>query len=402
MTLDSPLSPASTSGDQLAAARLDKVRTALADAPFDWLVVGNAANVAYTSGYRSVQGEIMPAHRMAALVSGNDLWLVGPVADSAPALDAGVAGDRYVAYGRFYFESPDGAAIPTKLVDQHSSFEDALRTATRAAFGRGTVVGVDAGLGDAGRDAVGGLPSVSQVHDAVALMQHVRGVKLPGEVERLARAAQLAEAGVDAALGVAGRGATEQDLANIVAQTMAAGGGTPRFVVVTAGPRSALADARPTSLGWEPGALLRFDVGCVVDGYWSDIGRTAVLGEPDALQRQRYSAILAGVDAQLDAIRPGVRARELFDIAVATVEAGGIVPYRRQHCGHGIGTEIYEPPIISPAYGDELAEGMVFCLETPFYELGRGGMMVEDTVIVTSDGHERLSHSERQLRVVPL
>lgn len=390
----------STPGAELSAARLANVRGAMADAGIDWIVAASPANVAYASGYRSVQGDIMPSHRMAVLVGTDDLWLVGPCADSAPALDAGIAADRYVSYGRFFFESPDGRATPTMLVDQHDSFEQALRTAVRAAVTSGATVGVDDTVDEAVSAVVSQLPTVSRVADTGGLLRSLRRVKLPAEVERLARAARLAEAGIEAALQGAGTGQTEEEMANVVASTMAAGGGAPRFVVVTTGKRSALADARPTTRPWEPGELLRFDVGCVVDGYWSDIGRTAVLGEPDAIQRDRYEAILAGVDAQLEALRPGLNASALFDIAVTAVQANGLAPYRRQHCGHGIGSEIYEPPIISPAYDDELAEGMVFCLETPFYELGWGGMMVEDTVIVTANGHERLSRSDRSLRVV--
>ena len=162
----------------------------------------------------------------------------------------------------------------------------------------------------------------------------------------------------------------------------------------------ALADARPTDNALAPGQLLRFDVGCVYNGYWSDVGRTAVRGEPDELQERRYTAILAGEERQLEMLRPGVHARELFDAAVEVVEEAGLTPYRRHHCGHGIGMEIYEPPIVAPGWDETLDADMTFCLETPFYELGWGGMMVEDTVVVTENGHERLTLSDRDLRVI--
>lgn len=392
--------PPNTSVGDLVAARLARLRAALAAAPFDWVVAGTPANVAYASGYRSVQGDIMSTHGMAALVGTDDLWLVGPCADSAPALEAGIPDDRYVSYGRFFFESPDGGATPTTLVDQHATFVDALLAAARAAFRGGVTVGVDGGLRAGTREALAGVPSVDAVTDAVVWLCGVRAVKLPGEVERLERAARLAETGIDAALEAAVEGASEDDLARVVARAMAEGGGVPRFIVVTAGDRSALADARPTRRPWRTAELLRLDVGCLYDGYWSDIGRTAVLGEPDELQASRYAAILAGVDAQLDALRPGVTASQLFDVGVEAVEAHGLRPYRRHHCGHGIGSEIYEPPIISPASDDELAEGMALCLETPFYELSWGGMMVEDTVVVTADGYRMLSGSDRSLRVI--
>ena len=181
---------------------------------------------------------------------------------------------------------------------------------------------------------------------------------------------------------------------------MAAGGGTPRFTVVTSGPRSALSDARPTERELRHGDLLRLDVGCTVDGYWSDIGRTAVVGEANDLQASRYGAILAGEQAQLEMVRPGITAADLFDVAVSTVEASGLEPYRRHHCGHAIGTEVYERPVIAPGSSTVLEPGMEFCVESPYYEIGWGGMMVEDALVVTADGAEVLTISDRSLRVI--
>src|SRR5699024_11059220 len=170
-------------------------------------------------------------------------------------------------------------------------------------------------------------------------------------------AAHLAEAVISNAIAGAEPGVTERELADIVAGEMVSGGGKPRFVVVTAGERSALADAFPTDRPLRPGDLLRFDVGCTVNGYWSDIGRTAVLGEPDARVRDHYQAILAGEQGQLDRVEPGVSAASLFEVAVSTVEAGGVTPYRRHHCGHGIGIDVYEPPIINAGTDVPLKSG---------------------------------------------
>ena len=232
------------------------------------------------------------------------------------------------------------------------------------------------------------------------MLSRARARKLPGEVERLRRAARLAETGIDAALAVARVGVTERELARVVASVMLDGGGRPGFVVVTSGERSALGDAEPTDRQVEVGDLIRFDVGCTVDGYWSDMARTAVMGEPDELQASRYAALLAGEQAQLDHARPGVTAAELFEIAVETVEGAGLAPYRRHHCGHGIGSDVYELPIVAPGHDVPLEPGMTFCLETPYYELGWGGMMVEDTIVVTDDGCEQFTISDRSLRVV--
>jgi Xaa-Pro aminopeptidase len=96
-----------------------------------------------------------------------------------------------------------------------------------------------------------------------------------------------------------------------------------------------------------------------------------------------------------------VRAAEVFEAAVAAVQRAGIRHYRRNHVGHGIGLDGYDAPSLSPDSGEVLEEGMVLCVETPYYELGRWGLQVEDMVVVRADGVERLSTSDAGLRVVP-
>lgn len=377
-----------------------KLRSALEESPYDWLALGSAPHVAYATGYRSVAGDLFRSHRMLALVSADRTVLIGGASDGAAVLESAMV-DDYVPFGTFYFESgnfePDGRPAPeSELSGQNASFEEAVADAV-ARVGLTGQVGVDAGAAEVAASLQhAGVDTV----DATGWMQDVRAVKLPAEIARLTEAVRLAEAGIDAAIAMAGVGATEIELANVVASTMAQGGGVPGFMVVTSGPRSALSDARPTNRQLARGDLLRFDVGCTVDGYWSDIGRTAVIGEPDDLQRSRYAAILAGEEVQLKAARPGITAGELFDVAVERVEHAGLKPYRRHHCGHAIGLEIYERPIVSPGAATVLAAGMVFCVETPYYQIGWGGMMVEDALVVTATGCDVLSASDRSLRVI--
>nr|WP_246211007.1 Xaa-Pro peptidase family protein [Phytoactinopolyspora alkaliphila] len=386
----------------MTEARKTRLTTALGDAPFDAFLAASPANVDQATGYRSVSGQLFRQHQMAALVTDSGTTLVCPVADSGPAIDAGLHGDDLVCFGRFYFESVDPAAAPTKLVDQHDDVVQAIRTAVQRRLRPGQRIGVDVdGLHGLWPAVQAALPDGIETVDASSWATTVRAVKTSGEIELLAKAAALAEDGIERALAQAKPGVTEQELATEVSHAMVAGGGSPRFVVVTSGERSALADAAPSARQLRHGDLLRFDVGCVVDGYWSDVGRTAVIGEPSAEQTRRYDAILAGEQAQLDWVRPGVSAREMFDVAVRTVEVAGLAPYRRQHCGHGIGSDVYEPPIISPSFDTPLESGMTFCFETPYYQLGWGGMMVEDTVVITDSGYELLTHSDRSLRVVP-
>lgn len=374
---------------------INHLRAALAESPYDWVALGSPANVTYATGYRSVAGDLFRSHCMLVLLSAERSVLVGGASDGAAVLEGAVV-DEYVPFGTFYFESEGSGAPESRLSGRNDSFEAAVVEAVAVAGLTGRV-GLDAGAAEvAGSLQVAGVDAV----DASAWMQDLRAAKLPAEIDRLRDAVRLAEAGIDAAIAMAEVGASETDLANVVAATMAAGGGVPGFMVVTSGPRSALSDARPTDRRLEPGDLVRFDVGCTVDGYWSDIGRTAVVGEPDDRQTNRYAAILAGERDQLEIVRSGITAGDLFEVAIAGVERTGLAPYRRHHCGHAIGLEIYERPIVARGAETVLRPGMVFCVETPYYEIGWGGMMVEDAIVVTDDGCEMLSTSDRSLRVI--
>jgi len=303
-----------------------------------------------------------------------------------------------VPFGRFYFESASPDPV-SAAADVHPDLPAAVRTALRrAGLPQGTQVGVEDRDGNA--TATAALDGVDTVEAGPAVAA-VRAVKLAAEVELLTYGARLVDTAIDAALAAADEGITEVEMAGVIGATIARGGGQPRFIVSTTGPRTALGDAPATERAWRAGELARFDVGCTVDGYWADIGRTAVLGGPDALQAARYAAILAGQDEQFLRARPGVTASEVFASAVAVVEQGGIRPYRRHHCGHGIGQSVYEAPIISGGVDTPLTAGMTFCFETPYYQVGWGGMMVEDLVLITGDGLTVLTDADRSLRVVP-
>jgi Xaa-Pro aminopeptidase len=85
---------------------------------------------------------------------------------------------------------------------------------------------------------------------------------------------------------------------------------------------------------------------------------------------------------------------------VRATRAAGIPHYQRHHVGHGIGLEPYDPPTIAPGSDTALEPGMVFCVETPYYEHGWGGVQVEDAVEVTAAGARLLTRSSRELQLV--
>src|SRR4029077_8289396 len=194
------------------------------------------------------------------------------------------------------------------------------------------------------------------------------------------------EASYAKALSAAHEGMTESEMARVFDSETIRLGCDPAFTVIAFGDRSALPNAIPGHRALHSGDLIRFDIGCRADGYYSDIARTAVFGQPSSRQRDFYKAILEGEVFAIDQVRAGIPANQIFTAAVEGTRRAGIPHYRRHHVGHGIGLELYDMPILNEGTTTPLEAGMVLEVETPYYELGFGGLQVEDTILVTERG----------------
>ena len=343
--------------------RAERLMKAVAASQYSAVIACGAENVAYATGYRSSAGGHRRAQRMDAVVTAGGVLLVAPTADAPAALAGGYPRDRYVPYGSFFFDRAAGQPPGPEAGRAAGSLPAGVRAALDALAVAGAVGVDEADLAPAVREPLESLAPRLRVCGASDWFLSVRRSKFAEEVELLRHAALLAQRGIMAAFGALRPGVTERQLAAVVAQAMSAGGGRPQFVVVTNGARAALSDVLPGDTKVRAGDLVRFDVGCSYEGYASDIARTAVAGSPTTLQRDRYGALEAGQAAQLAALRPGITAGELFDIAVRTVEEHGLRPYRRHHCGHAIGMAGYEAPVISPGVAVVVEPGDVYCLK---------------------------------------
>lgn len=224
-----------------------------------------------------------------------------------------------------------------------------------------------------------------------------RAVKDDDEVAALRAVNAVAEAAIAATLAQARPGVEERELLRVLRRTMVDAGARPLLGSIGIGERGALVDLAARERRLVAGESIRLDVGCVLDGYHADMARTAVLGTPPSWLRDAYAALLAGEQAALDRCRPGATGAQLFDAAVAATRAAGLEDYERSHCGHGIGLEMYEWPRVAPGADERLEAGITLCLETPLYLIGRAGVQVEDAVVVTTNGCERLGASDRGL-----
>jgi Xaa-Pro aminopeptidase len=137
--------------------------------------------------------------------------------------------------------------------------------------------------------------------------------------------------------------------------------------------------------------LLTIDMGAVVDGYCSDMTRTLVLGDPGPELAEAYAVCARAQMAAVLAVRPGIGCGELDRVARDVIEEAGFGGAFGHGLGHGVGLEIHEAPRLGREAPGTLAPGMIVTIEPGIYLEGRGGVRIEDLVVVTEDGCEVLS-----------
>lgn len=304
-------------------------------------------------------------------------------------------------YGRFFAAGEASAALHPEesaalswlrgAPGEGRGFSEALGSAMAAALGPRSVVALD----DALLAAAPGAETMAVRRDGDALMRRIRLVKTPTEIDRLRRVAAITEEVEEALMARAVPGADWADLAAAAPLLAVERGATPGFFTGGAGWQAGFVYA-PQPMILAQGQMVRLDLGMSLEGYWSDTGRTLSLGEPSQVVIDRYCAIHAGVEAALEVVRPGQAFEAAFTAAVRAVRPT-IPSYERHHCGHAIGLRPYEGELIAEGNATIFEPGMVINVEVPYYEIGWGGMQLEETVVVTDSGHEPLTHLGRDL-----
>jgi Xaa-Pro dipeptidase len=373
------------------------------------LVGSTPGNVTYLTDYRSFSQEVLKVPIFALMTKDLEAALVVPTDEIGDILTYNLTKTKNLnPYGTYFIETGD-----KKLRDVERKFSeyvkqpkadnavDALAALLTFKGLNKSRIGVDEGgmILDNWDKLVRALPEAQLVR-ANAILENIRMVKTKGEVDRIRKATHIVEHAIDQTLRIAKPNVSGTELADEFTTDIVNQGGHPLFWSIGIGARSHLNNMPPSPEKLKKGDLIRFDVGCKYENYCTDMARSAVMGKPTDKQRQYYQALLEGQEAALKSVRPGVRASELFEIAMKTVKARGIPQYKRHHCGHGIGIELYDPPLIAPRDDRALEESMVFCVETPYYELEFGGLQVEDVIVVTNKGYEPLSESSKELRSI--
>ncbi|SHJ28143.1 M24 family metallopeptidase [Wenxinia saemankumensis] len=210
-------------------------------------------------------------------------------------------------------------------------------------------------------------------------------------VATLRRNAAIADAAMQAAWAAMRPGLTETEVADVIRGHFAAAGAKPLFSIVGAGPNGAYPHHHTGETVLKAGDAVVMDLGGGIDGYSSDITRMALIGDAPDGYDEVHAVVEAAVQAALAAARPGVKAREVDAAARSVIADAGYGAYFVHRTGHGLGTEVHEPPYITASSDTVLDEGMVFSIEPGIYLPGRFGIRLEDIVVLRADGPEILS-----------
>lgn len=236
--------------------------------------------------------------------------------------------------------------------------------------------------------------------DSTPLFNEIRMIKSSWEINHLRKSAEITEYGIASAVKHIRVGCTASELTAAFKAAVMSDPATnfSRFNLISVGDNFSpkmFADEIPAKRG----DLIKFDCGVDVAGYGADLARTFVLGKPDQLTQQIYDTIRTGHEHMLSMVAPGVKLKDVFDSTMDFIKKSGLPHYNRGHLGHGDGVflGLEEAPFVSTVATETFRPGMVLSLETPYYGIGVGSIMLEDMILITESGFEFLSKLDRDL-----
>jgi len=225
------------------------------------------------------------------------------------------------------------------------------------------------------------------------LVESLRAIKEPEEIELITRAAELTDKAVEYIEGVAHVGMTEKEVAWEIEKFLREHGSQalPFDVIAASGPNSALPHAKPSPRQIGAGEQVVIDIGARVGGYASDLTRTLCLGAADNTFKKVYDTVLGAQLAALAIIKEGMSGDEADSLARTVIEQAGYGEAFGHGLGHGVGLAPHEQPRLGPNSTDPLTSGMVFTIEPGIYLAGWGGVRIEDLVLMENGEIRMLS-----------
>jgi Xaa-Pro aminopeptidase len=386
----------------------ERMERLLEESDVDLLVASTVENVYYTAGTYCVatKGLGEAAFSCWSADAGGP-YLVMPAREMSSLLDNGVDPAGVYPYGATNIYSSDSLSAADERVlslQESGDYDDPIVALAAAVedLADGPQVAVEReGFSPDEFSRLSDRLSDHELPRAQEYLHELRRVKTDEEIRCLRRSAEITESSMQEAMAALEPGTTEAELAADFRARVCEKGGEPLFLTVGFGDRTAYTHPLPGNREIQEGDLVRWDGGCTYRNYCSDVGRTYAFGSADPAFERTYEALSDGLSAALGELRDGVDTGDVYDAGVAAVQSSGVdalAEFDPFHLGHGIGVEIYDPPTVVPD-GGTLESGMVLCIEPPYNELGHGGFLIEDEVLVTDDGYEKLTDAPDELRV---
>ena len=360
-------------GRKSGIKRLQKLRMAISEKKLDALLLSQPENRRYLSGFTGSSG-----------------WLLISEKENILATDF-----RYVEQAKE--ESPDFEIIPAKreLNDWLPDLVSDFRWHKLGFEANYVSYNTHHKLSKAAKTRQVNLELVP----TTGIVEQLRSIKEPEELEFIKKAAALADVAFEQAKAIIRPGMTEKEAAWEVERLLHQEGseGIAFEIIAASGPNSALPHARPTETIIRSAEPVLIDMGARVSGYCSDLSRTVFLGEADKTMRKVYDIVLKAQTNAIEGVKSGMNASQADKLARSVVEQAGYGENFGHGLGHGVGLAVHEFPALGPASSDSLADGMVFTIEPGIYLPGQGGVRIEDMVVLENGKARVLSKSKRDL-----
>ena len=351
--------------------KVEKLRKVMMEENLDGLVITNPYNRRYMTGFTGTAGVVLITNSRALFIT--DFRYTQQAEDQVPSFDIiehkeGVIKEianqvEKSAIKRLGFEKND---LTYAIYEQ---YEQAIKT---------------------------------ELIPVEGLVEKLRIIKTDEELSVMKEAARIADAAFDHILTVIKPGVTEIEVSNELEFFMRKQGATSSSfdIIVASGYRSALPHGVASEKKIKKGELVTLDFGALYKGYCSDITRTVAVGEISDELEKIYDTVLQAQLKGVEGIKAGITGREADALTRDYIKEEGFGEYFGHSTGHGLGLEVHEGPGLSFRTDQVLEPGMVVTVEPGIYVPNVGGCRIEDDIIITKDGNERLNHSPKELIIL--
>lgn len=354
--------------------RVSRAQALIADAGYDWLLIGPSADLIYLADYDAHVSErlnllMIPAEGSPSLVVPT---LESPLVGKAGELAA--------------IQTWNDGENPIDLVASVIGDANGKRIAVGNHLWSAFLMRMQAAL-----------PGASW-EEAVPILREMRMSKDDLEYAKLLEVSRRTDLAWEEFL-VSGpiSGLTETEAMNRLKEITNAKGIACSGGICASGPNSASPHHHTGDRVILPGDAVIFDWGGTLEHYHSDVTRTTFIGEPTEEFVRVYNIVREANQATLDAVKPGISLQELDRAARKVITDAGYGPAFLHRVGHGLGMEVHEEPYLVEGNELPLQVGMVFSDEPGIYLEGKFGVRIEDSVICLADGGKRLNEATRDL-----